>query len=261
MTNKSLLLSAAMVALISIASPAHAETADVTTETNVSIETAAENIVDPLTETGKIAVANSYAYATTDAQENGAAFFLLANNTEENDRLISAHTDVAEKTEIHTHEEDEGTMKMRAVESIDVPVGNVIGFAPNGHHIMLMGLKHPLNEGDEVKLTLTFETAGDVETTVMVKAPYDASETDAENSHDDMAADHDDHDAHADVDANAEVEVQTNVETDADTDVEVETEVETNMDADAEADMSDADMPEEGEKVGLFSKIKAKIGL
>jgi copper(I)-binding protein len=37
-----------------------------------------------------------------------------------------------------------------------------------GEHLMLIDLKQPLKEGDLIKLTLTFEKAGEVKVDVMV---------------------------------------------------------------------------------------------
>lgn len=62
-------------------------------------------------------------------------------------------------------------MKMRRVESLNVEKGGSRLLKPMGDHIMLMDLKGPLKEGDTVKLTLTFEKAGDV----AVEAPVEAA--------------------------------------------------------------------------------------
>ena len=62
--------------------------------------------------------------------------------------------------------------KMRPVDSVAIAPGTPVVFQPGGYHVMIMGLKGPLNEGDSFPLTLTFEKAGDVtvHVTVMKKA-------------------------------------------------------------------------------------------
>jgi copper(I)-binding protein len=60
-------------------------------------------------------------------------------------------------------------MKMRAVEAIAVPSGQKVELKPGGMHIMFMGLKAPLGEGDTFPLTLRFEKAGEVTVTVKVE--------------------------------------------------------------------------------------------
>jgi copper(I)-binding protein len=42
---------------------------------------------------------------------------------------------------------------------------------PGGYHIMFVGLKAPLKDGDQFPMTLKFEKAGEVEVTVNVEAP------------------------------------------------------------------------------------------
>lgn len=51
-------------------------------------------------------------------------------------------------------------MKMRPIAGIDIPAGQLVILAPNGTHIMLMGLATPLKVGQSFPLTLTFEEAG-----------------------------------------------------------------------------------------------------
>jgi len=102
------------------------------------------------------------AYARASAA-SGAVFFTIENHQTEDDRLIAASADaVASKVELHTHKQDaNGVMQM-----MEVPEGFVIlangehALARGGDHVMLMGLTAPLNTGDVVSLTLTFEKAG-----------------------------------------------------------------------------------------------------
>ena len=100
---------------------------------------------------------------------NGAAYFRVENSGGEPDRIVSAHTDIAEAVEIHTHEMDDGMMKMRRVESVVVPAGGGARFKPHGLHLMLFGLKEPLADGMSYGLTVVFEKAGEVDVSVDVK--------------------------------------------------------------------------------------------
>ena len=55
-------------------------------------------------------------------------------------------------------------MKMRPIEGgLEIKPGETITLKPSGLHIMLMGLKHPLQEGSAVKVTLKFENAGTID--------------------------------------------------------------------------------------------------
>jgi hypothetical protein len=60
-------------------------------------------------------------------------------------------------------------MKMRAVQQIVIPGNGSIKLQPGGFHIMLMGLKKPLVEGDKFDLTLVFKKAGNIMCSVIVK--------------------------------------------------------------------------------------------
>lgn len=52
-------------------------------------------------------------------------------------------------------------MTMRRLEDgIAVPAGATVHLVPGGYHLMFMGLKAPLLEGEHVAVTLTFEKAG-----------------------------------------------------------------------------------------------------
>ena len=61
-------------------------------------------------------------------------------------------------------------MKMRPVKAIDVNVGESAVLKPGGIHVMLIGLKQPLREGETFPLTLTFAHAGALTVEVPVKA-------------------------------------------------------------------------------------------
>jgi copper(I)-binding protein len=56
-----------------------------------------------------------------------------------------------------------GVMKMRPVEGgLEIKPGETVTLAPSGYHIMFADLKHPLEQGKTVKVTLKFEKAGTI---------------------------------------------------------------------------------------------------
>lgn len=111
-----------------------------------------------------ITVHDAYARVSMAMAKSGAAFMVIENTSDSDDRLIAARTDVAAKSELHTHIAGEnGVMQMREVpEGFAIPAGGSHALARGGDHVMLMGLKHPLEQGDVIEMTLTFEKAGDV---------------------------------------------------------------------------------------------------
>src|SRR5262249_21571426 len=57
-----------------------------------------------------------------------------------------------------------GVMKMRPVKGgLEIKPGETVELKPQGLHIMFVGLKKPLAQGDHVKATLVFEKAGKVD--------------------------------------------------------------------------------------------------
>lgn len=109
-------------------------------------------------------VEDAYARVSTMMSNSGAAFMVIENHAEADDRLVSASSDVAEKVELHTHKEDaNGVMKMVHVEEgFVIPAKGTHLLARGGDHVMFLGLKQPLAHGDVVQVTLTFERSGDV---------------------------------------------------------------------------------------------------
>jgi copper(I)-binding protein len=117
---------------------------------------------------GDITVEGPWARASAGSARAGAAFMTLNNAGTADDKLIAASTTVADKAELHTHIREGDIMRMRPVEAIDVPAGGIAELQPGGEHVMLMGLKQPLKEGEAFPLTLTFEKAGPVTIEVTV---------------------------------------------------------------------------------------------
>lgn len=116
-----------------------------------------------------VAVEKAWARASAGKAANGGAYMTILNGGKEGDRLIAAAADVSRKVELHTHINENGVMRMRQVDGIEVPAGKGVMLRPGSYHVMFMGLDKPLKEGDKFPLTLTFEKAGKktVEVTVM----------------------------------------------------------------------------------------------
>tara|TARA_B100002003_G_scaffold246750_2_gene277053 strand:+ start:161 stop:655 length:495 start_codon:yes stop_codon:yes gene_type:complete len=121
-------------------------------------------------------ISNAYAYATTGSQKNGAAF-LSITGAMSNDKILEAKSDVAERTELHTHLMENGRMMMRKVDAFSIQEDGTLQLKPTGDHIMLMNLKAPLELGESFPLTLVFENSGAHEVNVNIIAPGTKPET------------------------------------------------------------------------------------
>ncbi|PWR01541.1 copper-binding protein [Meridianimarinicoccus roseus] len=113
---------------------------------------------------------DAYARASGPSAPTGAAFMVLYNTGDTDDRLVAARAPVAERVELHTHIADEnGVMRMREIEGgIALPAGGRHVLARGGDHVMFLGLTAPLEQGAHVPLTLVFENAGEVVLDVVV---------------------------------------------------------------------------------------------
>ena len=111
-----------------------------------------------------------FAFATAASAKAGGAYITLMNHGGEADRLIGAKADVSKIVEVHEHIKDGDVMRMREVEAgIELPAGGMIEMKPGGYHVMFMGLNAPLEEGQNIPVTLVFESGKEMTVDVPVK--------------------------------------------------------------------------------------------
>jgi copper(I)-binding protein len=121
-----------------------------------------------LAQDGGIQIDQAWARATPGAATTGAVYVTLRNQGNTPDTLVAASTPVADKAELHLMKIENGVMEMRAVPLLAVPPGQSVVLEPSGYHLMLIGLKKPLKEGDTIPLSLTFEHSGTQQVAVSV---------------------------------------------------------------------------------------------
>lgn len=69
--------------------------------------------------------------------------------------LVAVASPAAARAELHSMALEDGVMKMRPLERIELPAGKAVRLAPGGLHVMLTGLKQPLKRGEKIPVTLT----------------------------------------------------------------------------------------------------------
>lgn len=112
----------------------------------------------------------SDAYARSANPVTGAAFMVLSNHRDVDCSLVGVASDVAERVELHTNREVDGVMKMiRIEEPIEIAPYASHALQRGGDHVMFMGVKQPLKDGDMIPLTLDFGDCG----TETVEVPVD----------------------------------------------------------------------------------------
>ena len=112
-------------------------------------------------------VKDVWARATPGAAQTAAVYATLLSAA--GDRLTGASTPAAAQADLHMMSMDNGVMKMRQIDGIDLPPGQTVTLKPGGYHIMLTGLAKPLAEGQTFPMTLTFAKAGPRDVTVIVQ--------------------------------------------------------------------------------------------
>jgi copper(I)-binding protein len=110
----------------------------------------------------RVEVQDAYVRAVPPGQANSAAFLTLSNADDSDHALVAGRSDAAKTVELHTHINDQGIMRMRRIDRIDLPAGSEQTLEPGGLHIMLIGLTRQLQSGEEVSLTLEFEDGSSV---------------------------------------------------------------------------------------------------
>ncbi|WP_068515970.1 MULTISPECIES: copper chaperone PCu(A)C [unclassified Oleiphilus] len=96
-----------------------------------------------------------------------AAYMTLTSSID--DTLVSASSPQASMVELHLSSMSNGVMSMDHVEEIALLKGQPLKLAPGGYHLMLMGLKASLKEGDTFQLHLQFAKSGELIVNAEVK--------------------------------------------------------------------------------------------
>lgn len=119
---------------------------------------------------GTLEIDNPWSPATPRGATVAAGYMTIKNTGTEPDRLLGLSSPVAGKLEIHQMTMDRGVMTMRPVPSgLEIKPGATVELKPSSFHIMIMGLKQPIEKGKPFKASLSFEKAGPVDVEFMVE--------------------------------------------------------------------------------------------
>lgn len=106
---------------------------------------------------GPITIEGAYVRLLPPSLPNTGAFMVFKNSGDIDIAVINVHSDMAETVEMHAHVHENGIMKMRQVERIEIPAHGATALQPGGFHIMLIGLKKPLELGQVVEINVRFD--------------------------------------------------------------------------------------------------------
>jgi copper(I)-binding protein len=121
---------------------------------------------------GDIRIVHPWAMPTAPsiaAGASGVGYLVLKNGGHRSDKLLSASTEIAEKVELHAYGKASDTPTMRRVDTVEIPAGGEVRLEPGGSHLMLIGVKKPLEEGQHFPIVLEFEHAGKITVDMVVQ--------------------------------------------------------------------------------------------
>ena len=127
-------------------------------------------VATALAQSKDIRIEKPWTRATAPGAAVGGGFATIRNTGKTADRLVSASSPVAASVELHEMAMVRDVMKMREVKALDLPANGVIELKPGGYHLMLMGLKAPLKQGEKAPVTLKFEKAGEMKVELSVES-------------------------------------------------------------------------------------------
>jgi periplasmic copper chaperone A len=125
---------------------------------------------------GNVLMKDAWTRATPGAATAAAGYLTITNTGKESDVLLGASSDAADRVELHeTATGSDGVSTMRPLpDGLTILPGETVELKPLGRHLMLLGLKAPLKEGQTLMLQLTFKHAGAVRVPFVV-TPVGAS--------------------------------------------------------------------------------------
>ena len=113
---------------------------------------------------GALVIEAPWARATPHGARVGGAYMKITNTGLDADRLIGGTVPLAQDVEVHEMTMTDNIMKMRRLDKgLEIKPGETVELKPGSYHVMLVGLRQALVQGDVVKGTLVFEKAGTVQ--------------------------------------------------------------------------------------------------
>ncbi len=99
-----------------------------------------------------------------------AAGYLKIKNTSDTDlRIVSARSDRFKMVELHLTTMEGDVAKMRKQKFIEVKAGGSLELKHGAHHLMLMGMKKPLDKGESILVTFVTDAGDEFEAELLVK--------------------------------------------------------------------------------------------
>ena len=119
---------------------------------------------------GDLSIDHPFSRATPPAAKVAVGYLTIRNASSAPDRLVAATAEISETAELHEMAVTDGVMTMRPIEGLEIPAGGEAKLESGSRHLMFVGLKRPLKQGEKFAATLTFEKAGAISVEFAVEA-------------------------------------------------------------------------------------------
>lgn len=120
---------------------------------------------------GDLLIEHPWTRATPKAADVAAGFMKIINRGSAPDRLIGVSSPISDMGQIHTMVIENDVMKMQELkDGLEIPAGATVELKPKSFHVMFMGLRQELEEGEIIEAELVFEKAGPVKIELTVEA-------------------------------------------------------------------------------------------
>ncbi len=104
-----------------------------------------------------VEVSQAWTRATAPGQDSAMVQAVITSKQAA--ELVGVSCSCANTAELHSMVHDGGMMMMRQVEAITLPAGEAVDLGKAGYHVMLIGLKKQIKEGDKVDAVFTVRFA------------------------------------------------------------------------------------------------------
>lgn len=159
---KTLLYSTAAAALLLGAHPIpqSAQAAETTSATQTSSEAGTP---------AEISVSDAWVRPGVGKNRPAALYFTLTNQGAAT-ALTQVSSPVSDRIELHNHIHENGVMRMKKVERVEIPTSGTLEFKPMGYHVMIFKPSAAVITGAKIPVTLTLDGGKSLEIEAEVKS-------------------------------------------------------------------------------------------
>ena len=108
-------------------------------------------------------------------KDRPSAGYFVAHGGDSATRLRGVLTDYALKVEMHESVEENGVMKMKPINSVDIPAKGTVTFAPGGKHLMLWGVNDTAISRGKMQLTFLLDNGDRLLVDAVIRKPEGAT--------------------------------------------------------------------------------------